>query len=235
MGPSRMHPAAEHLPAWLTQSVATLAVTRGERVLVADALPANAVAQIKRSVGARGIVLLATRRPSQALCAAAAAIPGLEVLDLHLSGDGGEDLGRFDAFFAAPVLPGLDPPARFARIARHALRVGGRALMDLPGLGVNDDLSACLRAADARIELTGCDADAVRTALVAAGLRDVAVTARTCLELMTDASALVELAASVIGKDVDLAALRIAATRILAGRPEPLQSVWRRVRALARR
>lgn len=230
-----MHPAAEHLPVWLAESVATLAVTRGERVLVADALPANAAAQIMRSVGPRGVVVLAARRPSRALREAAAAIPGLEVLDLHLIGDGREDLGRFDAFFAAPVLPGADPPARFANIARQALRVGGRALVDLPGPGINDDLSACLGAADAHAGSAGYDADAVRAALVAAGLRDVAVTARTCLELMADASVLIELAASVLGKRTDLGALRIAATRILAGRPEPLQSVWRRVRAVARR
>lgn len=230
-----MHPAAEYLPAWLAESVATLAVTRGERVLVADALPANAVAQIMRSVGAKGIVVLAVRRPPRALREAAVAIPGLEVLDLHLIGDGREDLGRFDAFFTAPVLPGVDPPARFANIARQALRVGGRAVVDLPGPGINDDLSACLAAADAHAGAAGYDADAVRAALVAAGLRNVAVTARTCLELMADASALVELAASVLGKHADPEALRIAATRILAGRSEPPQSVWRRVRALARR
>ncbi len=230
-----MHPAAEHLPAWLAESIATLAVTREERVLVADTLPASAAAQITRSVGANGIVVLAARRPSRALCEAAAAIPGLEVLDLHLIGDGREDLGRFDAFFAAPVVAGVDPPARFANIARQALRVGGRAVVDLPGPGINDDLSACLGAAGAHAESAGYDADAVRIALVAAGLRDVGVTARTCLELMVDASALVELAAAAIGKHADLGALRIAATRILAGRPEPLQSVWRRVRALARR
>lgn len=230
-----MHPAAEHLPAWLAESVASLAVTRGERVLVADTVPANAAAQILRSVGAKGIVVLATRRPPRTLREIAAAIPGLEVLDLHLSGDDREDLGRFDAFFAAPVLPGPDPPDRFANIARHALRVGGRAVVDLPGPGINDDLSACLGAADAHAESAGYDADAVRAALVAVGLRDVVVTARTCLELMADPSTLVELAAAAIGKHADLGALRIAATRILAGRPEPLQSVWRRVHGLARR
>ena len=230
-----MHPAAEHLPAWLAESVASLAVTRGERVLVADTLPASAAAQIMRSVGAKGLVVLAARRPPRALREAAAAIPGLEVLDLHLSGDGREDLGRFDAFFAAPVLPGLDPPARFANIGRHALRVGGRAVVDLPGPGINDDLSACVGSVNAQAESPGYDADAVRAAFVAAGLRAVTVTARTCLELMADASTLVELAAAAIGKHADLGALRIAATRILAGRPEPVQSVWRRVRAVARR
>ncbi len=235
-----MHSSAQRVPAWLAASMATLALRRGERVLVCDDLPANAAAQLARSVGSTGIVVVAVRRPRVDLHEVAGATRNLRVVDVHLTAASRHDLGRFDACLAAPTLACAEPAARFAGVARHGLRLGGRLVLDLPGPGVNDDLHRCLaESGHARCveagTLAGYAVDAVREALESAGLRDVAAHLLASMETLDDAAALVEMAAAVGDASVDLAAVHIVASAILAGRAEPVQSVWRRVRAAARR
>lgn len=199
--------------AWLPDALARLAARRRERIGVLEGAPMHAIAHLLHAAGRDGTVDVLPAEPR--------AWP----------------TGRYDAVWVGWTTPTAGNPALGIDLARTALRPGGRLVIDLPALRWSDDLEA-LRPLLGELGVApvpGLDLEPLQQALVAAGLRDVRVTARTCVADLPDAHELVDLALADAPPGVDGAALHLLALRQLAGRTAPVASVFRRIQGLARR
>lgn len=216
-----MDPTASPVPEWLLDAVRDAAVGRRQRVLVLGDLPAGIVHRLHRAVGVDG-----------------------EMVAPHLASDRREaSAGRvaarcFDLVFAAPIVP--HPQHDLDLVHAHtALRPGGRIVLDLPAENWSDDLWRLQPLlGDLGLDLAqGFAAEHLRLVAQRLRLRDVELTARTCLHLLTEPDDLTDLAllASPDRTGADVAAARLAVLELLGRRPPPLQTVLRRLRFSARR
>lgn len=101
-------------------------------------------------------------------------LPSLQAYAHALAG--GERFGTFDAVLTCPMAPPPLPPAAWAGLARDNLRLGGRVVLDLPGLRSVPDLANAAAAAGWHPErlaaLAGVDDGELAAAMTTAGLRD---------------------------------------------------------------
>ncbi|MEZ5963297.1 MAG: hypothetical protein R3F56_05555 [Planctomycetota bacterium] len=217
-----MDSSTSPIPDWLVDALREAAPARRQRVLVLDSVPATVLGHFVHAVGGEGEVeSLATPDAAASFFRAAR---------------------RFDLVFAAPAVPSPAGPEPCLAAAHAALRPGGRMLLDLPAASWSDDLWRLLPLlSELGVALPpGVEEDPVRHAAEGLHLRDLQVTARTCLHQLADADELVDLAmratrAMPDAERTDADGLRIAVHELLARRPPPLQTVLRRVRLHARR
>lgn len=159
---------------WFHAALRLLDLRANDRVL-AIGCSADELRAIANSVGRRGTVTAAGADAQRAKALAMDAPQHVEVFAHSVSGS--ERYGTFDALFVtAPWGPLLDN-ARYAELAKHNLRPGGRCVLDLPGLEMVPELGLALTSVSCPRErlapLRGVGDDVLADALRDAGLRSV--------------------------------------------------------------
>jgi len=167
-----MHPADDR--PWFHAALRLLDLRSNDRVLVIGG-DAEEVRAIAGSVGRRGSVTAACPDAEQAEAMAIGAPQHVEVLAHAVAG--GERYGTFDALFVTAPWGPLLGNERYAALAKHNLRPGGRCVIDLPGLDMVPELGAALADAgwprERLAPLRGVGDDLLADSLRDAGLRSV--------------------------------------------------------------
>lgn len=158
---------------WAPAAIARLDLRPGDRALACNVSLATARALAAAVTRDGSLMVVGEARTAHQL--ANLRLPQLQAFAHPLRG--GERFGAFDALLVCTTAAPSLPPSAWAELARANVRLGGRAVIDLPAPRSVPDLFAAAAAAgwpaDRLAALAGPDDATLADAMTAAGLRDV--------------------------------------------------------------
>jgi len=124
---------------WFDRALGRLEPRRGDRLLSLDPRLQDVVA-LRAAIGGEGELTVVIGDEELAEELAARELPQLRIYAHQIDGD--ERFGTFDAALVAPHVGPAARPERYAQLLRGNLRLGGRFVVDLPGVEMVPDLHA---------------------------------------------------------------------------------------------